>query len=52
MAFEGEAKRILGIPEKERLLSVISIGHPAETPCKEKKTLEEITFVNRYGLRS
>jgi nitroreductase len=30
MLFEGEAKRILGIPDEERLLSVISIGYPAE----------------------
>ena len=52
MAWEEEAKRTLGIPEQERLLSVISVGHPAEIPQKEKKTLEEITFIDRYGLRS
>lgn len=52
MGFEGDAKRILGIPDDERLLSVISVGHPAETPQKEKKALEEITFINRYGLRA
>ena len=50
MPFESDAKQILGIPEEERLLSVISIGHPAETPQKEKKGLEEIAFVNKYGL--
>jgi len=49
MEFEGDAKRILGIPEEERLLSVISVGHPAEIPQKEKKALEEITYTNRYG---
>ena len=52
MPFEADAKRILGIPDVERLLSVISVGHPAETPQKEKKALEEITFINRYDLRS
>ena len=45
MDFEGDAKRILGIPEEERLLSVISVGHPAEIPLKEKKALEEIKTV-------
>ena len=52
MAWEGEAKQVLGIPEDERLLSVISVGHPAETPQKEKKALDEVTFINKYGLRS
>ena len=52
MSWEEEAKRVLGIPEEERLLSVISVGHPAESPQKEKKALDEVTFINRYGLRS
>ena len=52
MSWEGEAKEVLGIPEEESLLSVVSIGHPAETPQKEKKTLDEVTFINRYGLQS
>lgn len=43
---ENEAKRILNIPEDERLLSIISLGHPAEAPQKEKKELEEITFID------
>ncbi len=51
MAWEGEAKRVLGVPEEERLLSVIAVGHPAETPQKEKKELGEISFTNKYGLR-
>ena len=49
MAWEGEAKRVLGIPDEERLPSVISIGHPTETPQKERKAIEEIAFVNKYG---
>ena len=48
MPSEGEAKRILSIPEGERLLSVISIGYPAETPQKEKEELDGIVSTNRY----
>ncbi len=46
-ASENEAKRILNIPEDERLLSVISVGYPAEEPQKEKKELAEITFIDK-----
>jgi nitroreductase len=48
MPSENEAKRILNIPEGERLLSVISIGYPAEAPQKEKKDLDGITCTNKY----
>ena len=51
MKSEADAKRILGIPDEERLLSVISVGHPAETPQQEEKQLEEITYTSRCGLR-
>jgi len=46
-ASENEAKRILNIPADERLLSVLSLGHPAEAPQKGKKELEEITFIDK-----
>ena len=49
---EEKAKQLLQIPDKEWLLSIVSIGHPAETPEKGRKGLDEITFINRYGLRS
>jgi nitroreductase len=47
---EQKAKHILLIPEEELLVSVVSIGYPAETPEKGRKGLDEITFVNKYGL--
>ncbi len=46
-ASENEAKRILHIPDDERLLSVVSLGHPAEAPQKEKKDFEDITFIDK-----
>jgi nitroreductase len=47
---EEKVKQILLIPEEELCISVISIGHPAEIPEKERKGLDEITFTNKYGL--
>jgi nitroreductase len=44
------AAPILGIPDEEWLISVVSIGHPAEAPEKGRKDLYEITFANKYGL--
>jgi len=48
---EEKAKQLLQIPDEEWLLSVVSIGHPAETPEKGRKGLDEITFIDKYGLR-
>jgi len=48
---EEKAKQILQIPAEEWLLSLVSIGHPAETPEKGRKGLDEITFSDKYGVR-
>jgi nitroreductase len=45
------AAKVLGIPDEECLISIVSIGYAAETPEKGRKELNEITFANRYGLR-
>ena len=50
-AYEASAKKVLNIPEDERLLSVIVIGQPAETPQKTRKELSELTFTDEYGRR-
>ncbi len=47
---EEKARQLLQIPDEELLLSVVSIGHPAETPEKGRKGLDEITFTDKYGL--
>ena len=44
------AAKVLGIPDEEWLISVVSIGYPAEAPEKPRKGLDEITFTNKYGL--
>lgn len=49
---EEKAKQLLQIPDKEWLLSIVSIGHPAEIPEKGRKELDEITFTEKYGLTS
>jgi nitroreductase len=48
---EEKAKQVLQIPDEEWLLSLISIGHPAEAPEKGRKRLDEITFTDKYGFR-
>jgi nitroreductase len=46
---EENAKKVLNVPEDEKLLSVIAIGHPAESPQRTRKKLGEVTFTDRYG---
>jgi len=48
---EAGAKKVLNIPENERLLSVIAIGRPAESPQKVRRELSEITYSDSYGRR-
>ncbi|MBA7466374.1 Albonoursin synthase [subsurface metagenome] len=48
---EESAKDILNVPDDERLLSVIVIGRPAESPQSTRRKLDEITFSDRYGRR-
>jgi nitroreductase len=48
--WEETAAKVLGIPDEAWLISVVSIGYPAEAPEKPRKGLDEITFTNKYGL--
>jgi len=47
-AYEGKVKEILRIPKEKRVLSIISIGFPAESPKSTRKEIEEITFTDSY----
>jgi nitroreductase len=47
---EEKTKKLLQIPDEEWLLSIVSVGHPAEAPDKERKKLDEITFPEKYRL--
>lgn len=48
---EEGAKKILNVPKDERLLSVIAIGRPAESPQGTRRKLDHVTFTDRYGRR-
>jgi nitroreductase len=48
---EEKGKNILNIPKNLRLLAILPIGKPAETPAqKSKKSLAEIAYLDRYGV--
>jgi nitroreductase len=42
-------KGLLGIPPEKRLLALVPVGVPAESPTKEKKPLEEVLHWERYS---
>lgn len=48
-AYEERVREILGIPKGKRLLSIVSVGFPAESPESERKELGELAFDDRYG---
>jgi nitroreductase len=49
--WEEAVQRMLGVPDGEWVISVISIGHAAENPEKGRKGLDEIAFTDKYGHR-
>jgi nitroreductase len=46
--YEESAKEVLGIARDKRLLSLISLGYPAESPRKRRLELSEIVCYDRY----
>lgn len=48
---EASAKKVLKVPESQRLLSVIAIGHPAEAPRSTREPLGALVFTDEYGKR-
>jgi len=48
-ASEIKIKEILGIPATHRVISVLPIGYPAESPKKGRKELKEIVHYEKYG---
>lgn len=49
---EAELKGLLGVPDKLRLLTLVPIGVPAESPDPKKKSLAEVLHWERYGTAS
>ncbi|MDI6642646.1 MAG: nitroreductase family protein [Candidatus Hodarchaeaceae archaeon] len=48
-SYEERVKEVLGIPEDKRLLSIISVGYPAESSKSTRRDLGELVFRDRYG---
>ena len=47
-AYENRAKSILGVPDDRRLLSLISLGYPAESKEGTRVELGELVCYERY----
>ncbi len=45
---EEQFKTMLGVPGEKRVMALIPIGVPAETPSPEKKTLEAVLHWEKY----
>lgn len=46
---EKEVKELLGIPDKVKVIALLSLGYPAEQPApRRKKPLEEIVHYNKF----
>jgi len=45
---EDEFKKLLGVPEHLRLLTLVPIGAPVEWPSQDKKSLDEVLHWQRY----
>lgn len=50
--FEEPIKKLLGIPDRLRVLCTVSVGYPDEKPTRTRKPLEEITYWDKYGSKS
>ncbi len=48
LPLEEEFKTLLNVPKDRRLLTLIPIGVPAESPTVEKKSLEEVIHWERW----
>jgi hypothetical protein len=43
-----DVKALLGVPGDVHLLAVVALGHPAESPAPEKKTLQDVVRTERW----
>ena len=47
---EGEAKKVLKVPDEARIVALISLGLPDEKPeAKNRLPLQKIAFLDQYG---
>ncbi|MEZ0396457.1 MAG: nitroreductase family protein [Anaerolineales bacterium] len=45
---EEEFKRLLGVPPEKRLMALVPVGVPDESPTREKKPLEQVIHWEKY----
>ncbi len=48
LPYEDTIKSLLGIPAKKRVMALVPIGVPAETPQPRKKSLEEVLHWEKF----
>lgn len=46
--YASDIRKLPGVPDGYKLVSLISIGYPAENPVKEKRPLEEVFHKERW----
>lgn len=46
---EDQIKKILDVPNNFRVISLLPIGFPAESPTSRRKSLNEITHCEKFG---
>ncbi|MCX7827432.1 MAG: nitroreductase family protein [Verrucomicrobiae bacterium] len=47
--FADDVRRLLGLPETFKLVSLVALGYPAEKPRREKRPLREVLHWQRFG---
>lgn len=47
--YADDIRRLLAVPEGFRLVSLVSMGYPAEKPTKDKRPLESVIHWERFG---
>lgn len=49
--YAEKVRQLLNVPEGYKLVSLISMGYPAERPEKDKRPLQEVLHWERFGQR-
>ena len=48
---EDGGKKVLSIPDGERLIFIITIGHPTKAPNRTRRKIAETVYNEKYGQR-
>ena len=48
----GGIKKILGIPATKKLICILSIGYPDETPVHTRRRLQDFVYFEKHGNRT